>query len=137
MMTNGACGNTYREMPAAQLSGNVVIQANINSTTVQSSTTNATKTAITIQDVNHKPRANILFLVRTVDAATEEWYTADKSGSANVNLPADPSIVIVPYRGITYKYVAASACSPSVFSTDPDAILCLPVGNSMVITLPQ
>jgi oligogalacturonide lyase len=137
MCPNGACGNTYREMLAAQLSGNVVIQANVNSTTVQSSTTNATKTAITIQDVNHKPRANILFLVRTVDAATEVWYTADKSGSANVNLPADPSIVIVPYRGIAYKYVAASACSPSVFSTDSDATQCLQLGDSTVITLPQ
>jgi hypothetical protein len=136
MCPNGACGNTRREMFAAQLSGNVVIQAHASSTTEQGTTTSGVKATMVVQDASHKNLTGIPFLVRTVDAVQEAWYTTDKSGSASVSLPADPSVVVVPYMRIPFVYKIASVCSTSSDS-NPDAIACVQVGDPTVVTLPR
>ena len=116
---NGSCGDTRREMFAGQLVGNVVIQAHSSTATEQSAIASGVKTTIVVQDANHKALAGIPFLVRTADAAQEAWYTTDRSGSAGVSLPTDPSLVVVPYMRIPYVYKIASACGdPSDANSD-------------------
>jgi oligogalacturonide lyase len=133
---NGGCGDTRREMFAAQLSGNVVIQAHASSATEQGAAASGVKTTIVVQNASHKALLGIPFLVRTADAAQEAWYTTDKSGSASVSLPADPSVVVIPYMRIPYVYKIASACGPSN-DAGSDAIGCVQVGDSTVVALPQ
>jgi oligogalacturonide lyase len=136
MCPNGACGNTLKEMFAAQLSGAVVIQAHSSSTAEPSAVASGKKTAVVVQDVNHKALANIPFLVRTADAVQEIWYTTDKSGSAKVSLPTDPAVIVVPYMRNPFVYKVASVCSASS-DANSDALGCVQVADSTVVTLPQ
>jgi hypothetical protein len=86
--------------------------------------------------LNHKPLAGIPFMVRTVDAVKEAWYTTDASGSANVTLPSDPSVVVIPYMRISFVYKIASVCGSSS-DANSDAIGCLQVSETEVVTLPR
>ena len=136
--TNGACGDTHKEMFAEQLTGSVVIQAkaSTSSTIAPSAVASGQKTTIVLEDTSHKTLADIQFLVRTSDIAQESWYRTDKNGSANVSLPGDPSVAVFLVKRVPHAYKLASGCSTSS-DVRSDVLGCVQVGDSTVVTLPQ
>jgi hypothetical protein len=86
--------------------------------------------------MNHKTLAKVQIQVRTVDAIQEQWYTTDRTGSASISLPADPSVVVILYNRIPFVYRFTSACG-GFNNTDGDTIACVPARDSTQAAFPQ
>jgi oligogalacturonide lyase len=133
---DGKCSNTIHEIHASQLTGNGILQADADSAVAPSFVSGGGDTTITILDANHRALGGVQFLVRTTDATEEQWYTTDKNGSANVTLPADPSVFFLLLKRVPFTYRLASTCNSSSEASAASTV-CIQVGTTTVITLPQ
>jgi|GEM_PF-207027 len=130
---DGTCGNTVKELHTAPFAGNVIIQA-LASSVGQSYVATSKVTRIVVRDSNGNALPRIEVLVRTADAAQEQWYTTGPDGSVSVTLPADPSIISAFVKWIPHVFKLASTCD-STAPAKSDGIKCMQVDSMVVLTI--
>jgi oligogalacturonide lyase len=123
------CGKTVNEQFTAPFPTDIVIQAVSRNESSISQPVSA-KIALTDKKLNRLSRIQVL--VRSPGADKEAWYTTDNKGTANIELPTDPSIVLVFVGWKTYVFKLSSTCNASIAGSGTP---CLPISDAIALPI--
>lgn len=104
----GLCRTTVREFLGSDMPSEIVIPVSVNPTDLNGEIVGGTPVRLLLE-VPHGKASGAHILVRDPEAHWEKWYVADKGGIVQIELPSNPSTVVVIYNGkIFIREVSAS-----------------------------
>lgn len=86
------------------------LDIDVISTDIPGRLVGAPKTQVVIESDDHKPLQGLQLIVRDPEALNEKWYKTDAKGSVEVNLPSDPSVIVIPYKETVFNFGISKTC---------------------------
>lgn len=97
----GLCQTTIRELLGSNAPPELTLKAPGNPTDLHGQNIGGARIHLVLEVPGGKALGAYV-LVRDPEAFWEQWYVADKDGSADFELPCDPAVVVVVYQGKVY-----------------------------------
>jgi hypothetical protein len=106
----GLCRTLVREFLGSDILSELTLQVSVNPTDLYGETVGGTRVRLMLE-TPHVKVDGVHILVRDPEAKWEKWYVADAEGSAEVELPTDPAVIVVIYgsKVFTQQVSARSA----------------------------
>jgi hypothetical protein len=104
----GICQTTVREFLGSDVPSELTLEIPVNSTDLNGETVGAPRIQLVLETANGKA-SGAHILIRDPEAKWEKWYVADATGSAEVELVSDPSVVVVIFGGKVSSQVVSFA----------------------------
>jgi hypothetical protein len=106
----GICKTAVSELFGSTIPSDLGIEVEVKSTSIGEVLAGSPRTQLIVESVDHKRLSGLQVLVRDPEALRETWYKTDASGSVEINLPSDPSVVVIAYENALFTYCISKNC---------------------------
>jgi hypothetical protein len=106
----GLCGTAVKEFSGERLPTELLVNVPIPSSDTNGELIGTPILRVDLRFANGAPASGMHLLVRDQEAKWEKWYVADERGTATIELPDDPIVLVALYHGTVFTLQVQTGC---------------------------